>query len=138
MKGARRTKNIILGIIGILIAAYVLFPFYLVVMNSFKAQTSIVESPVSLAGASVAQLWENLTKVASNSNFNFWYAFGTSALITVISLVLLAVFGGMAAWVISRNNKKKWPWTWNVDSQQYHNNVKWRNKSNQQPSRFLH
>ena len=108
MKGARRTKNIILGIIGILIAAYVLFPFYLVVMNSFKAQTSIVESPVSLAGASVAQLWENLTKVASNSNFNFWYAFGTSALITVISLVLLAVFGGMAAWVISRNNKKKW------------------------------
>ena len=43
-----------------------------------------------------------------NSNFNFWYALGTSVLVTIVSLVLLMVFGGMAAWVISRNNKKKW------------------------------
>ena len=33
--------------------------------------------------------------------------FGTSAVITVVSLVLLALFGGMAAWVICRN-KTKW------------------------------
>ena len=84
------------------------FPFYLVVMNSFKAQTSIVESPVSIAGASFHQFVENLGKVVNNSNFNFWYALLTSVVITVISLVLLAVLGGMAAWVISRNNKKKW------------------------------
>ena len=93
---------------GVLIALYVLFPFYLVVMNSFKAQTSIVASPVSLAGASFAQFAENLGKVVNNSNFNFWYALITSVVITVVSLVLLAVFGGMAAWVISRNNRKKW------------------------------
>ncbi len=108
MKGARTTRNIILTIVGIVIAVYVLFPFYLVVMNSFKNQASIVASPVSLAGASFSQLMTNLDKVINNSNFQFWYAFGTSALVTIVSLVLLALFGGMAAWVISRNNKKMW------------------------------
>ncbi len=108
MKETRRSKRILLGVIGLLIALYVLFPFYLVVMNSFKAQTSIVASPVSWAGASFAQLKDNLGKVVNNSNFRFWYAFGTSAVVTIISLILLALFGGMAAWVISRNNKTKW------------------------------
>ena len=50
----------------------------------------------------------NLNAVINNSNFQFWYAFGTSAVITIISLVLLALLGSMAAWVISRNNKAKW------------------------------
>ena len=108
MSKETKAKRWILFIVGVLIAAYVLFPFYLVVMNSFKAQTSIVASPVSLVGASFAQLMDNLNKVVNNSNFRFWYALGTSVVVTVVSLVLLAVFGGMAAWVISRNNKKKW------------------------------
>ena len=108
MSKETKIKKWILFAVGVLIALYVLFPFYLVVMNSFKAQTSIVESPVSLAGASFHQFVENLGKVVNNSNFNFWYALLTSVVITVVSLVLLAVLGGMAAWVISRNNKKKW------------------------------
>ncbi len=103
-----RTRRLIFTIIGTIIAAYVLFPFYLVVLNAFKAQASIVESPISLAGASFEQLKINLSSVVNNSNFNFWYAFETSFIVTLISLVLLALFGSMAAWVISRNNKTKW------------------------------
>ena len=104
----KRTKSYILTAVGILIALYVLFPFFLVVLNSFKAQASIVESPVAFKGASFGQLIKNLNAVINNSNFQFWYAFGTSAVITIISLVLLAVLGAMAAWVISRNNKTTW------------------------------
>ena len=104
----KRTKSYILTGVGILIALYVLFPFFLVVLNSFKAQASIVESPVAFKGASFGQLIKNLNAVINNSNFQFWYAFGTSAVITIISLVLLAVLGAMAAWVISRNNKTTW------------------------------
>jgi raffinose/stachyose/melibiose transport system permease protein len=37
----------------------------------------------------------------------FWSAFGCSVIITVLSLVLLALLGAMAAWVICRN-KTKW------------------------------
>ena len=104
----KRTKSYILTVVGVIIALYVLFPFFLVVLNSFKAQASIVESPVSFKGASFGQLMKNLNAVINNSNFQFWYAFGTSAVITIISLVLLAVLGAMAAWVISRNNKTAW------------------------------
>ena len=96
----KRTKSYILTGVGVLIALYVLFPFFLVVLNSFKAQASIVQSPVAFKGASFGQLIKNLNAVINNSNFQFWYAFGTSAVITIISLVLLAVLGAMAAWVI--------------------------------------
>jgi raffinose/stachyose/melibiose transport system permease protein len=108
MKKSKASKVILLTVVGIVIAAYILFPFYLVVMNSFKKQGDIVSSPVSFAGCSFSQLAANISHVVNNSNFNFWFAFGTSAVITIVSLVLLAVFGSMAAWVISRNNKKKW------------------------------
>ena len=37
MSKETKAKRWILFIVGVLIAAYVLFPFYLVVMNSFKA-----------------------------------------------------------------------------------------------------
>ena len=104
----KRTRSYILTAVGVLIALYVLFPFFLVVLNSFKAQSSIVASPVAFKGASFGQLMTNLNAVINNSNFQFWYAFGTSAVITIISLVLLALLGSMAAWVISRNNKAKW------------------------------
>ena len=86
---------------------YTLFPFYLVVLNTFKNANGIVANPVGISGISFSQLMANISAVVNNSNFNFWYAFGTSVVITVFSLVLLALFGGMAAWVICRN-KTKW------------------------------
>ena len=93
--------------IAVLLAAYILFPFYLVVMNSAKTANDIVANPIATNGVSFAQLSANLTNVINNSNFSFWTAFGTSAIITIVSLVLLALFGSMAAWVICRN-KTKW------------------------------
>ena len=86
------SRMVTLMIIAILLAAYILFPFALVVLNSFKTQSAIVS---------------NASSVINNKNFVFWHAFGSSALVTVISLFLLAVFGGMAAWVICRN-KTRW------------------------------
>ena len=104
----RRRASAILTVVGIIIAIYILFPFYLVVMNSFKVQADIVASPISFGGASFTQFFANLKAVVTNSNFNFWRALFSSVVITVVSLVLLALFGSMAAWVISRNNKTKW------------------------------
>ena len=83
--------------VAIVIAAYILSPFYLVLINTFKNANGIVANPVSFAGASFAQFKTNISNVVNNSNFSFWSAFGTSAIITVVSLVLLALFGGMAA-----------------------------------------
>lgn len=103
----RKGTTALVTLLGTLIAAYTLFPFLLVVINTMKANSNIVADPVGFSGANFSTMMENLNKVINNSNFVFWNAFGTSAIITVISLVLLAVLGGMAAWVICRN-KTKW------------------------------
>lgn len=102
-----KPKKIAVTILGIIIALYVLSPFYLVLTNTFKNANSIVADPIGMAGASFSQFTQNLSNVVNNSNFNFWFAFGTSAVITVVSLALLALFGSMAAWVICRS-KSKW------------------------------
>ncbi len=100
--------EIVVRIVAVIVALYVLFPFILVVINIFRNATSIVDNPVSISGMGLNQLLCNLKAVINNSNFSFWTAFFTSAVITVVTLVLLALLGGMAAWVISRNSKKKW------------------------------
>ena len=108
MKTRMKTSSfVIIMAVAILIAIYILLPFLLVVINVFKNANGIVADPVGFTGANVGQLFTNLSNVINNSNFSFWYAFGTSALITVLALILLALFGGMAAWVICRN-KAKW------------------------------
>ena len=103
----KKSSKIIFTILGTIVAVYTLFPFYLVVLNTFKNANGIVSNPVGFGGVSFSQLMANISAVVNNSNFNFLYAFGTSVIITVLSLVLLALFGGMAAWVICRN-KTKW------------------------------
>ena len=103
----RKGTVIIITIIAVLIAAYTLFPFLLVLINTARPNNNIVANPISLEGASFATFRANLSNVINNSNFVFWNAFGTSAVITVVSLALLALLGAMAAWVICRN-KTKW------------------------------
>ena len=104
MKTKMKTSTFVtIMVIAVIVALYTLAPFFLVCINVFKNANGIVADPVSLAGTSFNQLMTNLSNVVNNSNFSFWYAFGTSALITIISLILLALFGGMAAWVICRN-----------------------------------
>lgn len=103
----RKSTVVIVTIIAVLIAAYTLFPFLLVLINTARPNNNIVANPISLEGASFATLRANLSNVINNSNFVFWNAFGTSAIITVVSLALLAILGAMAAWVICRN-KTKW------------------------------
>ena len=104
MKTKMKTSTfVIIMTIAVIVALYTLAPFFLVCINVLKNANGIVADPVSLNGASFQQLLTNLTNVINNSNFSFWYAFGTSALITIVSLILLALFGGMAAWVICRN-----------------------------------
>ncbi len=108
MKTKEKTSSLVIKtIIAVVIAIYVLFPFFLVVINSCKNTDDITANPIGLAGISISQLFTNLKDVIYNTHFMFWDAFGSSVIITLISLVLLAVFGAMAAWVICRN-KTKW------------------------------
>ncbi|MBE5827968.1 MAG: carbohydrate ABC transporter permease [Butyrivibrio sp.] len=104
MHTKEKTSSVVIRmIIAVIVAAYVLFPFILLLINSGKVTADITSNPVSLSGASFSQMLTNINAVINDPNFMFWTSFGSSALITVISLVLLSLFGAMAAWVICRN-----------------------------------
>lgn len=107
MKTKEKLPIVILKMfIAIVVAAYVLFPFFLVVINSFKQPGDITKDPISFTGVSFLNFFANIKDVITNSHFNFWYAFFFSVIITLLSLFLLALLGAMAAWVICRNHKK--------------------------------
>ena len=107
MHTKEKTSNVVIRfIIAVIVAAYVLFPFFLVVINSCKDTSSITANPIGFNGISLTQLGQNLLDVIYNTHFLFWQAFGYSVIITALSLVLLAVLGAMAAWVICRNHTK--------------------------------
>ncbi|MCR5155693.1 MAG: carbohydrate ABC transporter permease [Butyrivibrio sp.] len=104
MHTKEKTSSVVIRmIIAVIVAAYVLFPFFLLVINSGKETSDITSNPVSFNGMSFGQFRFNVHEVINDPNFLFWRSFGYSALITVLSLVLLALFGAMAAWVICRN-----------------------------------
>ena len=104
MHTKEKTSSVIIRmIIAVIVAAYVLFPFFLLVINSGKETSDITADPVGFKGAGFSQFAFNIKEVINDPNFLFWRSFGYSALITVLSLVLLALFGAMAAWVICRN-----------------------------------
>ena len=104
MHTKEKTSSVIIRmIIAVIVAAYVLFPFFLLVINSGKETSDITADPVGFKGAGFSQFAFNIKEVINDPNFLFWRSFGYSALITVLSLILLALFGAMAAWVICRN-----------------------------------
>ena len=104
---AERNRNFIALIIAIIIAIFILFPFFLVVINSAKSSGDIVISPINLP-KNWGQMLDNMKNVINNANFNYWSSFKSSIIITIVSLTLLTMFSCMAAWVLSRNEKRKW------------------------------
>jgi raffinose/stachyose/melibiose transport system permease protein len=106
MTKANKIRKIIMIVVGTILSLIVLFPFFLVVINSAKKSADIVISPIALP-SNWGQMIENMKNVINNQNFNYWSSFASSLIITVVSLVLLCVFSGMAAWILCRN-KTKW------------------------------
>lgn len=106
MKAAKRFRHLAWAL-GIIFSVIALFPFFLVIVNSAKLSTQITTNPLSLP-TNWEQMAINMHAVATNSNFPYWSAFGSSVFITTVSLALLTVFSSMAAWVLCRNNRTKW------------------------------
>jgi len=79
-------------------ALLALFPVVLTIMNSFKSRRAIFTSPLLPPTPETFSLVGYET-VASRSNFA-WY-FVNSTIVTVVSMVLILLFGAMAAWALS-------------------------------------
>ncbi|MDI3311716.1 MAG: carbohydrate ABC transporter permease [Thermoanaerobacterium sp.] len=92
-------KNMtILEIFGWVLTLFVIFPVYIMVINSFKDRKEIFTSELSLPKAL------NFTYyIQAIQKMDFLTALGNSLFITVTSVVFIIVLSSMAAWVLERN-----------------------------------
>jgi len=76
----------------------VLFPILLVLVNSFKARRAIFDDPLALPTAATWSI-AGYTKVLGSASVAGMFA--NSAIVTGVSLLLILLFGAMAAWALT-------------------------------------
>lgn len=101
MKGRHTAGQVITHMILIAIACYTLAPIVLLLINSFKSNNEIVESPVAFPSS-----W-SLDKITNAAGqINFLKSLGITFMITVISITLLVLVSSLGAWVMVRSKTK--------------------------------
>jgi raffinose/stachyose/melibiose transport system permease protein len=92
---------IIAGIVGVLVSLVWLYPFYLIVANSFKTKADIFRSTLNLPSAPTLNNYSIALK-----QLDFVRSFINSLLITVIAIFIIVICTSMAAYALSRNKSK--------------------------------
>lgn len=94
-------KTFAAEILMVALAFVFVIPVYYLVVSTFKGQQEIMEHPLALP---VAFTLENYGRALES--MDFWRNFGNSLLITLVSVVLIVIFGAMAAFSICRHQTK--------------------------------
>ena len=98
---AKRVSKVILYIVLTIMALYTLSPLAFLLINSFKTQPEIVSAPLALPSS-----WDFSHLTSAAEEINFWKALGITALVTLVSVVLLVVVSSLSAWVMVRNRSR--------------------------------
>lgn len=90
-------------VMAVLIIALIIFafPFFLLIVNSFKTNGEILQSPFSMPSA-----WSFEHIGQAFDKMNFLVTFKNSLIITVFSTILILLFSAMAAYYIVRVKTK--------------------------------
>ncbi|WP_194188379.1 carbohydrate ABC transporter permease [Enterococcus sp. AZ046] len=97
----KKLQYSLLIVSGLLLACLWFYPFFLIVINSFKTKAEIFQSTLSLPGGlSFENYQEALEKL------DFIRSLMNSLLITVGSLILVVFVSSMAAYALSRNTSR--------------------------------
>lgn len=97
----KKLQHSLLIVSGLLLACLWFYPFFLIVINSFKTKAEIFQSTLSLPGGlSFENYQEALEKL------DFIKSLMNSLLITVGSLILVVFVSSMAAYALSRNTSR--------------------------------
>ena len=100
--GKKYTKKTFAAeILMVALALVFVIPVYYLVVSTFKGQQEIMEHPLALPAAFTL---ENYGRALES--MDFWRNFGNSLLITLVSVVLIVIFGAMAAFSICRHQTK--------------------------------
>jgi len=104
MEETRKQNEKLLAVLLVIIAALFIAPVFVILMNSFKSQFYIVDTPfVFPTGETFVGLTNYLTGI---EKIGFFSAFGYSLFITVFSVAAIVLFTSMLAWYLTRVKSK--------------------------------
>lgn len=88
----------------LLMGALFLVPFYLAIVNAFKTREDIFANPL---GIPVARLTlENIVRNLDSPHFNVGIAYGTSLVLSALTVTIVVVLGASMSYVISRKRHR--------------------------------
>lgn len=102
MTESRLTYTIVYITLAVLLII-TLFPIALMLLNSVKASTEIVQNPLALPSE---LRWDNFTRAWSDANFGRTLL--NSARLTAMTIVLVCTTGSLTAYVLARRKIKTW------------------------------
>lgn len=97
---------LILEIFTLFVFILFIIPFVMVIINSAKTSKEIIYDAIAMPTA-WSQLITNVNLIFNNPTVDYLGAFVDSTVITFFSLLVLAIFSAMAAWILVRN-KTRW------------------------------
>ncbi|KRN28860.1 binding--dependent transport system inner membrane component family protein [Lactobacillus selangorensis] len=97
----KKKSTVFIGILGILLGLLWLFPFYMIVSNSFKTPKGIFASVLSLPNP-----FTSANYGASFKALHFMSSLTNSLIITICSVLLLILCSSMGAYALQRNHSK--------------------------------
>ena len=100
-----RLKSILLEAVCILLFILFMLPFVIVLLNSMRSNSEIMQSAVGLP-TNIGQFFTNVKAMLSNATFSYFSSFKDSTIITVFSLAAISLVSSMAAWVLVRNKSR--------------------------------
>lgn len=98
---SRKITTAVITIITLILFLIMMFPFFIVVINSAKASLEIITDPISLPER-WGQLFENIKIIWNKPTIKYASSVFSSTIITFTSLVTISLFSAMAAWVLVR------------------------------------
>ncbi|MBS5931701.1 MAG: carbohydrate ABC transporter permease [Clostridiales bacterium] len=104
MKVKRKTSDVIIFVILLILAIAFLAPIFIVLLNSFKGKFFISDAPFVFPNKQTFVNFENYTSGIEKTNF--LSATGWSLFITVFSVGFIVLLTAMTAWYITRVKSK--------------------------------
>lgn len=101
MKARESIQKIFILLILAVLIVFFFFPFAILLINAFKSNSQIANSPLSLPTA----INFNHFKISMDM-MHYYGSFLNSSIITIVSLVIILLFSSMAAHYFVRNNTK--------------------------------
>ncbi len=102
---SRKWTGILITVFTGILFLIMMFPFFIVVINSAKASLEIITDPISMP-EKWSQLFENIKIIWSKPTIRYASSVFSSTVITTGSLFFISIFSAMAAWMLVRTKSK--------------------------------